>query len=380
MANPSAVTLGGMFESLISFEYDVKDVEKPQKPSRPSSKQGIEKKSGGPKAKLSSPLKKKKIAVVLKKDVSGPLNSTNIEEKSGGLETVSPLRKMLVKNGNPNIVSFSKFKPPKKDSDVQEPALSSANRKPVEPLEEPSIEPGSLLPPDKRQQYFESPALRCRIRFDRYRAHRIQYGADRPATAVSWNNSTILDRPDDFRKDMEYVSPKRMMNRSTRRRRELTGKAIQNYNQCITRPRMTKTELKEPWNRVTKPAYFHSALECQKGKRQRYAYGVKPKVYEGVAYTLDDEEQLCYNFERQVGRAPKQQKKVVIEKVENEDLKFVRTGHRLLPYQSAKRDSFLAEPRAGFVVPRVQSADKVKILKKVNLSGRKKHKMHRKDE
>lgn len=302
----------------------------------------------------------------------------------------------LIDKNNPNIVSHSNFEPPPQE-EIDEFANFTI-RKPVEIEEEPSLEPAAILAPSQRQQYFEKPAIRSRIRFSDYQNHRVQFGGrNRPKTTESWNSSTQYDRPDDFRKDMETVNPHRIRPRSTRRRRELTGKAIQTYNQCVARPTMSKRDMKKPWNRKTTSANFKSALESQKGRRSRYAYGTTVKVYKGVAYTLDDDEQLGMAFNGQLGRNGRSPVRQAAQKPGNQTLQksissknnkihnphyagevkiidesLQRTGaktFRLVPYQSARRQHQHV-PRAGFVMERKISYDQIKVVKSVNLGGK----------
>jgi|EP00945_MAST-04E_sp_MAST-4E-sp1_P007857 hypothetical protein len=352
----------------VRFEFQVKDVvEKVSPPPKPKAKTatkvgiGASAGKGSPKPKLQPPV------ITKRTKFRGQFAGQHLKASGEGNVDDTGGPGGLTKD-NPNIVSFSKFTP----SEETEKKKEKAEPKTVV-LEELSVEPGSLLPPSKRQQYFERPAIRGRVRFDRYREHRIRSGGRNSGTrpnSVGWNNSIILDRADDFRKDMEGIVPVRMRPRSTQRRRELTGKAIQNYKECIARPTMSKKERQKPWNQVTRAANFRSALKSQKGDRARYAYGVKPKTYKGVAYTLAEDEQLGYNFDIQVGREPEPRKKVIVEKEEGQTMKFVRTGYRLVPYETANRTGFQAEPTAGFVLSKSVSTDRVKVLKKVNLGSK----------
>ena len=298
------------------------------------------------------------------------------------------------------LISHSKFESTSQESTDEH----------VEIEEEPSLEPAAILAPSQRQQYFEKPAIRGRIRFTDYQNHRVQYGGrTRPKTAESWNSSTQYDRPNDFRKDMETVNPHRIRPRSTRRRRELTGNAILSYNQCVARPAMSKRDMKKPWNRKTTSANFKSALEAQKGRRSRYAYGTTVKVYKGVAYTLDADEQLGMAFNGQLGRNGRSPLRQAALKADNQtsqkaisanninrshsphyagevkiiDESMQRVGaktFRLLPYQSARREHQHI-PRAGFVMERKISYDQIKVVKNVNLGAKRRSRgsRHRRD-
>ena len=74
----------------------------------------------------------------------------------------------LIDKNNPNIVSHSKFESTSQEIDEFD--------EHVEIEEEPSLEPAAILAPSQRQQYFEKPAIRGRIRFTDYQNHRVQYG------------------------------------------------------------------------------------------------------------------------------------------------------------------------------------------------------------
>jgi hypothetical protein len=359
----------------------------------------------------------------MKNTTSGNNNSDNTD-KNNKLNSRKKKQKTLIRNpsvdfgsmtsllnkNNPNVVSHSQFVHPQEEEEKVDnhEHFNFARKHSIE--EQPSLEPAAILAPSQRQQYFERPAIRSRIRFNDYQNHRVLYGGRRrPQTAQTWNSSIQCDKPTDFRKDMESASPHRVRPRSTRRRRELTGKAIHEYNQCVARPTMSKKEMKQPWNRTTRTANFKSALESQKGRRSRYAYGASVKVYKGVAYTLDEDEQLGMLFDGQVGRTGKSptrgsrggkgnsnmvatsnrknDKNHVKSKANLNDTKYPgntiqrniidesieRIGNktfRLLPYESARKEYNYA-PNAGFVMDRKVSYDRIKVLRKVNLGGRK---------
>ena len=393
----------------------------------------IGKKDGLGSKKLSSKTKIGSIANVSlqspMKNTSSGNNNSDTSDKNNKLNSSKQKQKTLIQNpsvdfgsmtsllnkNNPNVVSHSKFVPPPEEEEKVDnhEHFNFARQHVVE--EQPSIEPAAILAPSQRQQYFERPTIRSRIRFNDYQNHRVLYGGRRrPQTARTWNSSIQCDKPTDFRKDMENSSPHRVRPRSTRRRRELTGKAIHEYNQCVARPTMSKKEMKQPWNRKTRTANFKSALESQKGRRSRYAYGTSVKVYKGVAYTLDEDEQLGMLFDGQVGRTGRSPTRVsrggkgngnmIATSSRKSDRNHVkskanlndtnsgytmqpniidesleRIGNktfRLLPYESARKE-YNYVPNAGFVMDRKVSYDHIKVLKKVNLGRRKEKKSSR---
>ena len=139
-------------------------------------------------------------------------------------------------------------------------------------------------------------------------------------------------------------------------------------------------------------------MKSQKGRRSRYAYGTTVKVYKGVAYTLDADEQLGMAFNGQLGRNGRSPLRQAALKADNQssqkaisannvnrihsphyagevkiiDESLQRAGaktFRLLPYQSARREHQHI-PRAGFVMERKISYDQIKVVKNVNLGAK----------
>ena len=429
-----ARTMSQLFsDELVNLTYTIRDVPKepPVRKRSPvssplrgkvSQKQGGNDANGAEKASVSKNRSKNTVRTpfqsatksIGKKNVTEVSQGSNAKIRNSSKTLVSNpsvdfgSMTALVDKNNPNIVSHSNFEPPPPEETDELANFTIA--KAVEIEEEPSLEPAAILAPSQRQQYFEKPAIRSRIRFTDYQNHRVQYGGrNRPKTAESWNSSTQYDRPNDFRKDMETVNPHRIRPRSTRRRRELTGKAILSYNQCVARPAMSKRDMKKPWNRKTTSANFKSALEAQKGRRSRYAYGTTVKVYKGVAYTLDADEQLGMAFNGQLGRNGRSPLRQAALKADNQtsqkaisanninrshsphyagevkiiDESMQRVGaktFRLLPYQSARREHQHI-PRAGFVMERKISYDQIKVVKNVNLGAKRRSRgsRHRRD-
>ena len=412
-------------DEVVKFSFTVKDVPKEPVNSKKSPLSHISpsrKKDSGKLGIGGASSSKKNIGGIGKASIRSPVknNNNNNANKNDNDKKNRKSKKTLIANpsvdfgsmtallnkDNPNVVSFSNFQPPEEVEEEIANKEHFLSRKPKVVEEEPSLEPAAILAPSQRQQYFERPAIRGRIRFTDYQNHRVMYGGrTRPKTAQSWNSSTQYDRPDDFRKDMETVNPHRIRPRSTRRRRELTGKAIHAYNECVARPAMSKKQMKQPWNRKTKTANFKSALESQKGRRIRYAYGTTVKVYKGVAYTLDEDEQLGMLFDGQVGRNGKSPKRIMMKAgadslkksakniksktnlastnnsinvkernvIDEANERIGNKTFRLLPYESARKE-WKHVPRAGFVMDRKKSYDRIKVLKKVNLGGRRKKK------
>ena len=325
-------------------------------------------------------------------DAERPASAAAGRTRPGPSVLKTPSRRRLQGVRPSSAHSNSRRKQPTPDGTYPEPRLPAPNPQlsPAEMIEmiqeaedsrlneELTTDVVGMLSPVQRQRYYSRPALNSRMRMSDYQVHRLNWAHPlRLNDAPRWDTSSTPLAAADFRADRtKSLGGHRPRVRSSALRRYHTGKAIVNYSSVVGKPTLPISEMKKPWNRVTKPATFRAATSAIKGKRKKYGYGTRVAPHGGydLGRTLSYSDALGVLINRNESNAN-------IATEGKKDAKSIRRERRIERNQTSaakknkatvkhargsiisRRTSQQAHPhfgvQAGFIVPSENSDDKI---------------------